>query len=130
MSANLLNALVASRRSFLSGTATLGSAWRLGCNPGERGKGPATGGDDTGETVDTDDTGDTGAGADCEDLTEGGELESVMAWLDETPRDLETRTGGETATEMQLMQNKMMMSRIKYQALAVLVVAVLLAMSR
>ena len=35
-----------------------------------------------------------------------------------------------TATEMQLMQNKMMMSRIKYQALAVLVVAVLLAMSR
>jgi hypothetical protein len=31
---------------------------------------------------------------------------------------------------MQLMQNRMMMSRIKYQALAILVVAVLLVMTR
>jgi hypothetical protein len=57
-------------------------------------------------------------------------VRGVIAFLKTTKVDLETRTGGETATEMQLMQNKMMMSRIKYQALAVLVVAVLLAMSR
>lgn len=57
-------------------------------------------------------------------------VRGVIAFLKTTKIDLETRAGGETATEMQLMQNKMMMSRIKYQALAVLVVAVLLAMSR
>jgi hypothetical protein len=34
------------------------------------------------------------------------------------------------ASEMQLLQNKMMFARIKYQAMAVVVVAVLLAASR
>jgi len=57
-------------------------------------------------------------------------VRGVIAFLKTTKIDLNAPGGGETATEMQLMQNRMMMSRIKYQALAVLVVAVLLVMSR
>jgi hypothetical protein len=57
-------------------------------------------------------------------------VRGVIAFLKTTKIDLNTPGGGETATEMQLMQNKMMMSRIKYQALAILVVAVLLMMTR
>ena len=34
------------------------------------------------------------------------------------------------ASEMQLLQNKMMFARIKYQAAAILVVAILLAVSK
>lgn len=56
-------------------------------------------------------------------------LRGVVAFLKTTKIDLETGKG-ETATEMQLLQNKMMMNRIKYQALAILVVAVLLVMTR
>jgi len=56
-------------------------------------------------------------------------VRGVIAFLKTTKIDLETGKG-ETATEMQLMQNRMMMSRIKYQALAVVVVAVLLVMTR
>lgn len=57
-------------------------------------------------------------------------VRGVVAFLKTTKIDLNTPGGGETATEMQLMQNKMMMNRIKYQALAILVVAVLLVMTR
>lgn len=57
-------------------------------------------------------------------------VRGVVAFLKTTKVDLNTPGGGETATEMQLMQNKMMMNRIKYQALAILVVAVLLVMTR
>jgi hypothetical protein len=57
-------------------------------------------------------------------------VRGVIAFLKTTKIDLNTPGGGETATEMQLMQNRMMMSRIKYQALAILVVAVLLVMTR
>lgn len=56
-------------------------------------------------------------------------VRGVIAFLKTTKIDLETGKG-ETATEMQLMQNRMMMSRIKYQALAIVVVAVLLVMTR
>jgi hypothetical protein len=56
-------------------------------------------------------------------------VRGVIAFMKSTKIDLETGRG-ETASEMQLMQNRMMMSRIKYQALAVLVVAVLLVMTR
>ena len=56
-------------------------------------------------------------------------VRGVVAFLKTTKIDLETGQG-ETATEMQLLQNKMMMNRIKYQALAILVVAVLLVMTR
>ncbi|RXZ64908.1 HIG1 domain-containing protein [Pelagerythrobacter rhizovicinus] len=55
-------------------------------------------------------------------------VRGIVAFLKSTKMDLEREdTGG--ATEMQLMQNKMMFARIKYQALAVVVVAVLLAIS-
>lgn len=56
-------------------------------------------------------------------------VRGVIAFMKSTKIDLETGRG-ETATEMQLMQNRMMMNRIKYQALAILVVAVLLVMTR
>ena len=57
-------------------------------------------------------------------------VRGVIAFLKTTKIDLNTPGGGETATEMQLMQNRMMMNRIKYQALAIVVVAVLLVMTR
>ena len=56
-------------------------------------------------------------------------VRGVVAFLKSTKIDLETGHG-ETATDMQLLQNKMMMNRIKYQALAILVVALLLVISR
>lgn len=56
-------------------------------------------------------------------------IRGVIAFMKSTKIDLETGRG-ETATEMQLTQNRMMMSRIKYQALAIAVVAVLLLMTR
>ncbi|MGV2497683.1 HIG1 domain-containing protein [Pelagerythrobacter aerophilus] len=55
-------------------------------------------------------------------------VRGIIAFLKSTKMDLEREDTG-VATEMQLMQNKMMFARIKYQALAVLVVAVLLAVS-
>lgn len=53
----------------------------------------------------------------------------IIAFMQGTKLDLEqeSNTG---ATPNQLRQNKMMFARIKYQALAILIVAVLLAMAR
>jgi hypothetical protein len=56
-------------------------------------------------------------------------VRGIVAFMKSTKIDLETGQG-ETATEMQLLQNKMMFARIKYQALAIVVVAVILAASR
>ena len=56
-------------------------------------------------------------------------VRGVVAFLKTTRIDLESG-GADNVTEMQLMQNRMMMNRIKYQALAIVVVAVLLAMAR
>ncbi|MEC7399108.1 MAG: hypothetical protein VYD00_03715 [Pseudomonadota bacterium] len=56
-------------------------------------------------------------------------IRGVVAFLKTTKIDLETGQG-ETATDMQLLQNKMMFNRIKYQALAVVVVVILLAATR
>ena len=56
-------------------------------------------------------------------------IRGVVAFLKTTKIDLETGQG-ETATDMQLLQNKMMFNRIKYQALAVVVVGILLAATR
>lgn len=56
-------------------------------------------------------------------------VRGIVAFMKSTKIDLETGQG-ETATEMQLLQNKMMFARIKYQALAIIVVAVILAASR
>ncbi len=56
-------------------------------------------------------------------------VRGIVAFMKSTKIDLETGQG-ETATDMQLLQNKMMFARIKYQALAIVVVAVILAVSR
>ncbi|HEY0957969.1 MAG TPA: hypothetical protein VGE05_01710 [Novosphingobium sp.] len=56
-------------------------------------------------------------------------VRGIIAFLQSTKLDLE-RDEGAGATEMQLRQNKMMFARIKYQALAIVVVAILLAVSR
>jgi hypothetical protein len=56
-------------------------------------------------------------------------VRGVVAFLKSTRTDLETG-GGDNASEMQLLQSKMMMNRIKYQALAIVVVMVMLAMAR
>jgi len=56
-------------------------------------------------------------------------VRGIVAFLKSTKMDLE-RDPATGASEMQLLQNKMMFARIKYQAMAVVVVAVLLAASR
>ncbi len=56
-------------------------------------------------------------------------IRGIIAFLQTTKVDLETGEG-ETATDMQLAQNKAMFARIKYQAAAIAVVAVILAVSR
>ena len=56
-------------------------------------------------------------------------IRGVVAFLKTTKIDLENNTG-ETVSEMQLMHNKAMFDRIKYQGLAILVVAILLAVSQ
>ena len=56
-------------------------------------------------------------------------VRGIVAFMKSTKIDLET---GETqdATDMQLMQNKMMFARIKYQALAIVVVVIMLGLTR
>ena len=56
-------------------------------------------------------------------------VRGIIAFMKSTKLDLE-REEGSGASEMQLLQNKMMFSRIKYQALAIIAVAVLLMMNR
>ena len=56
-------------------------------------------------------------------------VKGIIAFLQTTKIDLESGEG-ETVTEMQLAQNRAMFARIKYQALAIVVVAILLAISR
>lgn len=57
-------------------------------------------------------------------------VRGIVAFMKSTKMDLERGDDQVGASDMQLMQNKMMFARIKYQALAVLVVAVLLAATR
>jgi len=56
-------------------------------------------------------------------------IRGVVAFLKTTKIDLESGEG-ETATDMQLAQNKAMFARIKYQALAIVVVAIIMAVAR
>jgi hypothetical protein len=56
-------------------------------------------------------------------------VRGIVAFLRTTKIDLDNGTS-ENLIEMQTMQNKMMFSRIKYQGLAVLVVAIILAFAR
>lgn len=55
-------------------------------------------------------------------------VRGIIAFLQTTKLDIEN--GTDNARELQLMQNKMMFSRIKYQALAIVVVAVLIMINR
>ena len=55
-------------------------------------------------------------------------VRGIVAFLQTTKSDLNTPGNG--ATPMQLQQNKMMFARIKYQALAIVVVAVLMLFNR
>lgn len=57
-------------------------------------------------------------------LTVWSLLRGIGAFLNSTKAELEG--DGTKATEMQLLQNKMMFNRIKYQGLAVVAVAILL----
>ncbi len=51
-------------------------------------------------------------------------IRGVIAFLKTTKIDLETGEG-ETVTEMQVMQNKAMFARIKYQFAAIVVVGII-----
>ncbi len=51
-------------------------------------------------------------------------VRGIVAFLKTTKIDLDTGEG-ETVTEMQMLQNKAMFARIKYQAAAIAVVAVI-----
>ncbi|MFM7348004.1 MAG: hypothetical protein ACKO01_00770 [Erythrobacter sp.] len=62
-------------------------------------------------------------------LTAFSLVRGIIAFLRTTKIDLETGEGT-TATDMQLAQNKAMFARIKYQALAIVVVAIILAVAR
>ena len=56
-------------------------------------------------------------------------VRGIVAFLKTTKIDLENNSS-ETVTEMQTLQNRAMFDRIKYQGLAILVVAILLAVAR
>ena len=55
-------------------------------------------------------------------------VRGIVAFLQSHKADIEA--GSERQQEMQLLQNKMMFNRIKYQALAIVVVAVIIMMAR
>jgi hypothetical protein len=57
-------------------------------------------------------------------------IRGIVAFLNSTKEDLNRAPGDTRATEMQLLQNKMMFNRIKYQGLAIVVIAILLAVAR
>jgi len=56
-------------------------------------------------------------------------VRGIAAFLHSTKTDLESDEGS-GATNMQMRQNKMMFARIKYQALAIAVVALLILVAR
>lgn len=55
-------------------------------------------------------------------------VKGIVAFMQTTKADLEHQGTGPSPN--QILQNKMMFNRIKYQALAVVVVAILLAVSK
>ena len=57
-------------------------------------------------------------------------VRGIIAFVNSTKEDLNRDPSAVGATPNQLMQNRMMFNRIKYQAAAVLVCALLLAMAR
>jgi predicted RND superfamily exporter protein len=57
-------------------------------------------------------------------------IRGIVAFLQTTKLDLNNQQDMVRASEMQAKQNKMMFARIKYQALAIVVVAILLAVNQ
>ena len=57
-------------------------------------------------------------------------VRGIVAFLQSTKLDLEDPDDAARIGRMQLQQNRMMFARIKYQALAIVVVAVLLMVNR
>ena len=57
-------------------------------------------------------------------------VRGIIAFINSTREDLNRDPGAIGPTPNQVLQNKMMFNRIKYQAAAVLVCALLLAMAR
>ena len=57
-------------------------------------------------------------------------VRGIVAFMQTTKLDLNNQQDMIRATEMQAKQNKMMFARIKYQALAIVVVAILLAVNQ
>jgi hypothetical protein len=57
-------------------------------------------------------------------------VRGIIAFINNTKEDLNRNPDAVGATPNQLLQNKMMFNRIKYQAAAVLVCGLLLAMAR
>ena len=57
-------------------------------------------------------------------------VRGIVAFMQSTKLDLESADDPDRAGRMQLRQNKMMFARIKYQALAIIVVGVLLMLNR
>jgi hypothetical protein len=57
-------------------------------------------------------------------------VRGIVAFLQTTKLDLNNQQDMVQASEMQARQNKMMFARIKYQAMAIVVVAILLAVNR
>ncbi|GLK44243.1 MULTISPECIES: HIG1 domain-containing protein [Novosphingobium] len=57
-------------------------------------------------------------------------VRGIVAFMNSTRDDLNSDPNGTGPTANQLLQNKMMFNRIKYQAAAVVVCALLLAMAR
>ena len=54
-------------------------------------------------------------------------VRGVVAFLQSHRADIDA--GGERQKDMQLLQNRMMMNRIKFQALAIVIVAILLMLN-
>ena len=57
-------------------------------------------------------------------------VRGIATFLKSTRTDLENHTNDDGPSPMQLRQNEAMFARVKYQALAVIVVVILLAISR
>jgi len=57
-------------------------------------------------------------------------VRGIVAFLQSARLDLENPAEADRVSQLQLKQNQMMFARIKYQALAIAVVAVLLMISR
>ena len=57
-------------------------------------------------------------------------VRGIIAFLQSTKLDLENADDSARAMKMQVKQNQMMFNRIKYQALAIIVVTILMMLNR